>query len=167
MSRTASTHDQSTENCADKSSVEIQFSTYFMIPPTMRRLGPQWRGFVDGADESAESKETGGEAGACHHDTSQKRRRFAQCLITFTGGSEISLRTLRGAGSSKFRDKPLRCLSAGLNYDNQIKRPAARTKCGLVEAPGVEPGSEDRQHNGSTCVADRFSFAATHAHRLA
>jgi len=37
----------------------------------------------------------------------------------------------------------------------------------MVEAPGVEPGSEDRQHNGSTCVADRFSFAATHAHRLA
>ena len=38
---------------------------------------------------------------------------------------------------------------------------------GLVEAPGVEPGSEDLQCNGSTCVADRFSFAATHAHRLA
>ena len=37
----------------------------------------------------------------------------------------------------------------------------------LVEAPGVEPGSEDLQRNGSTCVADRFSFAATHAHRLA
>ena len=38
---------------------------------------------------------------------------------------------------------------------------------GLVEAPGVEPGSEDLQCNGSTCVADRFNFAATHAHRLA
>ena len=38
---------------------------------------------------------------------------------------------------------------------------------GLVEAPGIEPGSEDLQCNGSTCVADRFSFAATHAHRLA
>lgn len=37
----------------------------------------------------------------------------------------------------------------------------------MVEAPGVEPGSEDLQRNGSTCVADRFSFAATHAHRLA
>jgi len=37
----------------------------------------------------------------------------------------------------------------------------------LVEAPGVEPGSEDLQCNGSTCVADRFRFAATHAHRLA
>jgi len=37
----------------------------------------------------------------------------------------------------------------------------------MVEAPGVEPGSEDRPHNGSTCVADRFNFAATHAHRLA
>jgi hypothetical protein len=30
-----------------------------------------------------------------------------------------------------------------------------------VEAPGVEPGSEDRPHNGSTCVADRFRFTAT------
>ena len=40
-------------------------------------------------------------------------------------------------------------------------------RVGLVEAPGVEPGSEDLQRNGSTCVADRFSFAATHAHRLA
>ena len=46
-------------------------------------------------------------------------------------------------------------------------KPPVRTKCGLVEAPGVEPGSEDLQRNGSTCVADRFSFAATHAHRLA
>ena len=46
---------------------------------------------------------------------------------------------------------------------HQSTFPASR----MVEAPGVEPGSEDRQHNGSTCVADRFSFAATHAHRLA
>jgi len=37
----------------------------------------------------------------------------------------------------------------------------------LVEAPGVEPGSEDLQRTGSTCVADRFGFAAAHAHRLA
>jgi len=37
----------------------------------------------------------------------------------------------------------------------------------MVEAPGVEPGSEDRSCTASTCVADRFSFAATHAHRLA
>jgi len=44
---------------------------------------------------------------------------------------------------------------------------AGSRKRGLVEAPGVEPGSEDLQHNGSTCVADRFYFAATHAHRLA
>jgi len=71
------------------------------------------------------------------------------------------------AGARTLRDKPLRCLSAGLNYDKQIKRPAARTKCGLVEAPGVEPGSEDRQCTASTCVADRLDFAATHAHRLA
>ena len=39
--------------------------------------------------------------------------------------------------------------------------------CRMVEAPGVEPGSEDRQRNGSTCVADRYDFAATHAYRLA
>jgi hypothetical protein len=39
--------------------------------------------------------------------------------------------------------------------------------CRMVEAPGVEPGSEDRRHNGSTCVADRFHFAAIRAHRLA
>jgi hypothetical protein len=49
----------------------------------------------------------------------------------------------------------------GTEYDNPF--PASR----MVEAPGVEPGSEDRQRNGSTCVADRFHFAATHAHRLA
>jgi len=41
------------------------------------------------------------------------------------------------------------------------------SEVGLVEARGVEPLSEDLQHNGSTCLADRFSFAATHAHRLA
>ena len=41
------------------------------------------------------------------------------------------------------------------------------SEIGLVEARGVEPLSEDLQHNGSTCLADRFSFAATHAHRLA
>ena len=41
------------------------------------------------------------------------------------------------------------------------------SELGMVEAPGVEPGSEDLQYNGSTCVADRFNFAATHAHRLA
>ena len=44
-----------------------------------------------------------------------------------------------------------------------LPSPASR----MVEAPGVGPGSEDLQHNGSTCVADRFHFAATHAHRLA
>ncbi len=37
----------------------------------------------------------------------------------------------------------------------------------MVEARGVEPLSEDRQRTGSTCVADRLSFAATHAHRQA
>ena len=39
--------------------------------------------------------------------------------------------------------------------------PQARTKCGLVEVPGVEPGSEDCPHNGSTCATDRFRFTAT------
>jgi len=43
--------------------------------------------------------------------------------------------------------------------------PAVRTKCGLVETPGVEPVSEDRQCTASTCIADRLDFAATHAHR--
>ena len=33
-------------------------------------------------------------------------------------------------------------------------------KRGMVEAPGVEPGSEDRPHNGSTCATDRFRFTA-------
>ena len=45
--------------------------------------------------------------------------------------------------------------------------PAVLTKCGLVETPGVEPGSEDRQCTASTCVDDRLDFAATHAHRQA
>ena len=31
------------------------------------------------------------------------------------------------------KDKGLRTLSAGPNYEKTIKRPAARTKCGLVE----------------------------------
>ena len=48
-----------------------------------------------------------------------------------------------------------------------IDHGSGSSELGLVEAPGVEPGSEDLQRNGSTCVADRFSFAATHAHRLA
>jgi len=46
---------------------------------------------------------------------------------------------------------------------SHIPFPASR----MVEAPGVEPGSEDRQCTASTCVADRLDFAATHAHRLA
>ena len=37
----------------------------------------------------------------------------------------------------------------------------------LVEARGVEPLSEDRRHIASTCVADSFSFATTHAYRQA
>jgi len=37
----------------------------------------------------------------------------------------------------------------------------------MVEAPGVEPGSEDHQCTASTCVADSLSFAAVHAHRQA
>ena len=104
-------------------------------------------------------------AGQCE-PTSQQRR-FAYRATLFHWRSCTIPARMYCAGSRKFRDEPLRCLSAGLNCDNQIKRPAARTKSGLVEAPGVEPGSEDRPHNGSTCVADRFHFAATHAHRLA
>ena len=41
------------------------------------------------------------------------------------------------------------------------------SELGLVEAPGVEPGSEDHQCTASTCVADSLSFAAVHAHRQA
>ena len=105
---------------------------------------------------------------ACiHHDNAMKSRRYARSAIIFHWRSCTIPARMYGAGSRKFGDEPVRCLSAGLNCDNQMKRPAARTKCGLVEAPGVEPGSEDLQHNGSTCVADRFNFAATHAHRLA
>ena len=37
----------------------------------------------------------------------------------------------------------------------------------MVEAARVELASEDRQRTGSTCVADRLCFAATHAHRQA
>ena len=37
----------------------------------------------------------------------------------------------------------------------------------MVEVRGFEPLSEDLQRNGSTCLADRFSFAAAHAHRPA
>jgi len=37
----------------------------------------------------------------------------------------------------------------------------------MVEVAGIEPASEDRQRNGSTCVADRLSFATAHAHRQA
>ena len=37
----------------------------------------------------------------------------------------------------------------------------------MVEARGVEPLSEDRQHTASTCVADSLSFAAAHARRQA
>jgi len=54
---------------------------------------------------------------------------------------------------------------AFITYSDEI--PAARTTRDLVEARGVEPLSEDLQHNGPTCLADRFNFAATHAHRLA
>jgi len=49
-------------------------------------------------------------------------------------------------------------------YDEEAP---VRTKCGLVEARGVEPLSEDRQCTVSTCVADNLSFAAIHARRQA
>jgi hypothetical protein len=37
----------------------------------------------------------------------------------------------------------------------------------MVEVRGVEPLSEELQRNRSTCLADRFSFVAPHAHRPA
>jgi hypothetical protein len=42
-----------------------------------------------------------------------------------------------------------------------VKVRAGSRKRGMVEAPGVEPGSEDCPHNGSTCATDRFRFTAT------
>ncbi len=72
-----------------------------------------------------------------------------------------------GSGASEELNTYWRCLSGGIKEEASPDEPPVHTKCGLVEAPGVEPGSEDLQRNGSTCVADRFSFAATHAHRLA
>jgi hypothetical protein len=53
------------------------------------------------------------------------------------------------------RDTPRLCEARG------------HTKCGLVEARGVEPLSEDRRLIASTCVADSLSFATTHAYRQA
>ena len=37
----------------------------------------------------------------------------------------------------------------------------------LVEVARIELASEDLQRTGSTCLSDRFGFAAAHAHRLA
>ena len=37
----------------------------------------------------------------------------------------------------------------------------------LVEVRGIEPLSENIQHNSPTCVADDLKFAVAHAHRLA
>jgi len=37
----------------------------------------------------------------------------------------------------------------------------------MVEVARIELASGDLQRNGSTCVADRFGFAAAHAHRQA
>lgn len=34
----------------------------------------------------------------------------------------------------------------------------------MVEVAGVEPASEDIQHNGPTCVANDLKFATAHAH---
>ncbi len=34
----------------------------------------------------------------------------------------------------------------------------------MVEVRGVEPLSEDIQHNGPTCVANVLRFAPAHAH---
>jgi len=43
----------------------------------------------------------------------------------------------------------------------------SRAKGGMVEVPGIEPGSEDLQRIRPTCLADRLVFAAAHAHRQA
>ena len=37
----------------------------------------------------------------------------------------------------------------------------------LVEVAGIEPASENIQHNSPTCVADDLRFAVAHAHRPA
>ncbi len=37
----------------------------------------------------------------------------------------------------------------------------------LVEVRGIEPLSENIQHNSPTCVADDLKFAVAHAHRPA
>ncbi len=37
----------------------------------------------------------------------------------------------------------------------------------LVEVRGIEPLSENIQHNSPTCVADDLRFAVAHAHRPA
>ena len=36
----------------------------------------------------------------------------------------------------------------------------------MVEAAGIEPASENRQHKTSTCVAAVLSFASIHAPQL-
>ena len=77
-----------------------------------------------------------------HHSKAMKGRRHAKPRVRGSTGGICSVARNHHSGSGS-------------------------SELGLVEAPGVEPGSEDLQHNGSTCVADRFNFAATHAHRLA
>jgi hypothetical protein len=37
----------------------------------------------------------------------------------------------------------------------------------MVEVRGIEPLSENIQHNSPTCVADDLKFAVAHAHRPA
>lgn len=34
----------------------------------------------------------------------------------------------------------------------------------VVEVAGIEPASEDIQHNGPTCVVNVLRFASVHAH---
>ena len=60
-------------------------------------------------------------------------------------------------------------IQSGFSRKTERAAPVSKTGAApvLVEVAGFEPASEELQRNGSTCLADRFSFAAAHAHRQA
>jgi hypothetical protein len=70
---------------------------------------------------------------------------------------------LKPSSANKFNTTPEGFYPAALG--RALSNEPDHTK--LVEARGVEPLSEDRQRTGSTCVAERFTFATTHARRQA
>ncbi len=72
-----------------------------------------------------------------------------------------------GKGLAARCESPERFIRRHQGREASPDEPPVRTKCGLVEARGVEPLSEDRQCTVSTCVADNLSFAAIHARRQA